>query len=179
MLGYAGNPFCGLPSESPQPLTSHLTQREEPVPVMDHPGVIRCLQVPFTKHVTFTIQRRARRPFGLYLGMPISLEPEIPMPDPAVDFHALGGVNLDRLERCLHLHAVRLTPGRYRVVGGAHTHWVDLYTASLPRCDCGDHLWRDQICKHILAALLREGDERVLSALRELVVTLRCRPMAA
>lgn len=53
------------------------------------------------------------------MGMSISLEPEIPMPDPAIDFqNALGGVTLDRLERFLHLHAVRLTPGRYRVVGG-------------------------------------------------------------
>jgi hypothetical protein len=101
------------------------------------------------------------------------------MPEPAINFEALGGVNLDRLERALQLHATRLAPGRFRVAGGTSSHWVDLYTAGLPRCDCGDHLWRDQICKHILAALLREGDERVLAALRELVVVLRSRPLAA
>lgn len=101
------------------------------------------------------------------------------MPEPAIDFRTLGGVNLDRLERSLQLHARRVSPGRYRIEGGEQVHWVDLYTASLPRCDCGDHLWRDQICKHILAALLREGDERVLAALRELVLSLRSRPLAA
>ena len=101
------------------------------------------------------------------------------MPEPAINFAALGGVDLDRLERSLQLHAVRVGPGRYRIAGGTQTHWVDLYTTGMPRCDCGDHLWRDQICKHILAALLREGDERVLAALRELVVALRSRPLAA
>ena len=100
------------------------------------------------------------------------------MREPAINFAALG-VDLDRLERGLQLHASRLSPGRYRVDGGEQTHWVDLYTAAIPRCDCGDHLWRDQICKHILAALLREGDEHVLASLRDLVVSLRHRALAA
>ncbi len=101
------------------------------------------------------------------------------MLEPAIDFEALGGVDLDRLERCLLLHASRIGPGRYRVDRGSQAHWVDLYTTGLPRCDCGDHLWRDQACKHILAALLREGDERVFAALRELAVAFRSRPLAA
>jgi hypothetical protein len=101
------------------------------------------------------------------------------MPQPAINFDALGGVDLDRLERCLGLRAWRAGPGRYRIAGGEQTHWVDLHTAGIPRCDCGDHLWRDQICKHILAALLREGDERVLAALGALVTALRSRPIAA
>jgi hypothetical protein len=96
----------------------------------------------------------------------------------ASDFQRLG-VSLARLERCLGLRAVRVAPGRYQVTGGAQTHWVDLFTTGLPRCDCGDHLWRDQICKHILAALLREGDERVLTALVELILHLRNPPIAA
>jgi hypothetical protein len=108
-----------------------------------------------------------------------SLSPEDRMPEPAIDFAAAGGVNAGRLERSLQLHAARVGPGRYRVAGGAQLHWVDLYTASHPRCDCGDHLWRDQVCKHILAALLREGNERVLAALRELIAGLRSSPAAA
>jgi hypothetical protein len=111
--------------------------------------------------------------------MPDSSLPEDFMPEPAIDFEAAGGVNAGRLERSLQLHAARIGPGRYRVAGGSQLHWVDLYTASHPRCDCGDHLWRDRICKHILAALLREGDERVLVALRELIAELRARPVAA
>lgn len=101
------------------------------------------------------------------------------MPACTINFEALGGVNLDRLERALQLHAEHAGPGRYRISGGESTHWVDLYTSGLPRCDCGDHVWRDQVCKHILAALLREGDERVLAALRDLVLVLRSRPLAA
>lgn len=92
---------------------------------------------------------------------------------PAIDFDAAGGIDLERLERSLQLRGERIGRGRYRVDGGAGDHWVDLYTTSHPRCDCGDHLWRERICKHILAALLREGNERVLSALGTLVTRVR------
>lgn len=98
---------------------------------------------------------------------------------PAIDFDAAGGVDLDRLERSLQLTAQRMGEGRYHVLGGAHDHWVDLHTTSHPRCDCGDHLWREQLCKHILAALLREGNDRVVGALGRLVARLRGFPQAA
>ena len=87
---------------------------------------------------------------------------------PAIDFERAGGVDLDRLERSLTLEGRRVGEGRYHVVGGDHDHWVDLYTTSIPRCDCGDHLWRERICKHILAALLREGNDTVVRALGSL-----------
>ncbi len=67
-----------------------------------------------------------------------------------------------RLARSLRLAGVKVGEGRYRVDGGREAHWVDLYTASIPRCDCADHLWRESVCKHILAALVREGHERVI-----------------
>jgi hypothetical protein len=86
----------------------------------------------------------------------------------AIDFAAAGGVDLDRLERSLTLDGMRVGHGRYYVLGGDHPHWVDLYTTSIPRCDCGDHILRDQIFKHILAALLREGDDTVVRALGSL-----------
>ena len=92
---------------------------------------------------------------------------------PLVDFDAAGGVNLDRLERGLTLHAARVGDGRYRVTGGSGDHWVDLFTAAHPRCDCGDHVWRDQVCKHILAALLREGNEHVVRALATVIARAR------
>lgn len=82
-------------------------------------------------------------------------------------------VDLERLERSLGLRARPLGGGRYRVDGGAGVHWVDLYDAAVPRCDCGDHLWRSRNCKHVLAALLREGDERVVRALGEMVREIR------
>jgi SWIM zinc finger len=89
------------------------------------------------------------------------------------------GVDLPRLERSLALRTERVGHGQYRVSGGAATHWVSLYGADQPRCDCGDHLWREQVCKHILAALLREGNEGVVGALGELVATLRNNARAA
>ncbi|HEY2067529.1 MAG TPA: SWIM zinc finger family protein [Gemmatimonadaceae bacterium] len=93
-----------------------------------------------------------------------------------IDIDAVGGVDLDRLGRSLRLQGERVGEGRYHVTGGSHDHWVDLYTTSHPRCDCGDHLWREQICKHILAALLREGHDRVVEALGRLFE--RVQPMA-
>ncbi len=63
------------------------------------------------------------------------------MAHPAIDFERAGGVDLDRLERSLKLEGRRVGEGRYHVAGGDHDHWVDLYTTSIPRCDCGDHLW--------------------------------------
>ena len=95
------------------------------------------------------------------------------MAHPAIDFEQAGGVDLDRLERSLKLEGRRVGEGRYHVVGGDHDHWVDLYTTSIPRCDCGDHLWRDRICKHILAALLREGNDTVVRALGSLFERVR------
>ena len=92
---------------------------------------------------------------------------------PAIDFDRLGGVDLDRLERGLQLVAQRVGDGRYHVTGGESDHWVDLYSTSLPRCDCGDHLWREQLCKHILAGLLREGNDRVVTAVGRLFARLR------
>lgn len=100
------------------------------------------------------------------------------MPMIEIDVEKAGGVEPGRLERCLGLQVEQIGPGQYLVTGGAEEHWVDLRSRLLTRCDCGDHLWRERICKHILAAMLREGDERVIRevgglvhALRELVVS--------
>jgi hypothetical protein len=92
---------------------------------------------------------------------------------PAIDFSSAGGVDRARLERSLGLHGEKIGYGRYLFTGGAEPHWVDLYTAAFPRCDCADHLWRDAVCKHILAALIREGNEMVLAEVGRLVAGLR------
>ena len=84
-----------------------------------------------------------------------------------------GSVDSARLERSLKLSGQRIAPGKYLVTGGEEQHWVDLDDPFRARCDCGDHLWRERTCKHILAALLREGDERVIRAVGSLLVELR------
>jgi hypothetical protein len=93
-------------------------------------------------------------------------------PEPAINC-AEAVIDPDRLERSLRLAGDRVGRGQYHVTGGAQEHWVDLHTPRHPRCDCGDHLWREQICKHILAALLREGNAEVIAALGGLVQRLR------
>ena len=90
-----------------------------------------------------------------------------------IDVDAAGGIESGRLERCLGLTVEPVGPGRYVVTGGDEPHWVDLRSRFVPRCDCGDHLWRERVCKHILAALLREGDERVIREVGGLVHALR------
>jgi hypothetical protein len=90
-----------------------------------------------------------------------------------IDVAAAGGIEPGRLERCLGLSVQAAGRGRYLVSGGTEPHWVDLHSRLVPRCDCGDHLWRERICKHILAAMLREGDERVISEVGGLVHALR------
>ena len=108
----------------------------------------------------------APAPRGAESGIPPHTRGTVPV---LIDFDAAGGVDLDRLERSLELDGERIGYGRYRVTGGAQVHWVDLYSTAHPRCDCGDHLWRERICKHILAALLREGNDRVVAALGRLL----------
>jgi hypothetical protein len=82
-------------------------------------------------------------------------------------------IDFGRLERGVQLTCERVGNGRYRVTGGKGQHWVDLHTPNHPRCDCGDHLWRDAYCKHILAAQLHEGKAEVISAVGTLVGRLR------
>lgn len=96
-----------------------------------------------------------------------------------IHIRAAGGVDLARLERGLSLRVRPAGPGRFRVSGGREKHWVDLVTHGQPRCDCGDHLWREAVCKHILAALLRVGDERVPEGIRVRVSELRVGSQAA
>jgi hypothetical protein len=101
------------------------------------------------------------------------------MKQPAINFAAAGGIDRERLVRSLALHGRHVGHGRYHFTGGTEPHWVDLYTAQFPRCDCADHLWRDSICKHILAALIREGHEQVIGEVGRLVSQLRERSVAA
>lgn len=42
-------------------------------------------------------------------------------------------------------------PGQFYVTGGKEPHWVNLSHMDVPMCDCGDHLWRDRLCKHVRA----------------------------
>jgi hypothetical protein len=95
--------------------------------------------------------------------------------NPLIDIEMAGGICPSRLERALSLSVTPLddTPQRYEITGGAEPHFVDLADPLSPRCDCGDHLWRDAVCAHILAALYREADPRVLDAARQLVSSLR------
>ena len=88
-------------------------------------------------------------------------------------------LEMGRVERGVQLECESLGNGRFKVTGGASTHWVDLIAPDHPRCDCGDYLWRDKVCKHIIAARLREGDEEALFQVGALVKSLRNRTEAS
>jgi hypothetical protein len=88
----------------------------------------------------------------------------------AIDFDLAGPIDIGRLRRATRLTAEPAGDGRWCVRDVSGMHWVDLYHPEFPRCDCEDHLWRDEICKHMLAALIREGHPLVLLALRAMVV---------
>ena len=103
----------------------------------------------------------------------VGLNAEETMIERPLEITAGVSVDLSRLERGIALQVRPVGRGRFRVSGGRETHWVDLVSHNQPRCDCGDHLWREALCKHILAALLRQGDERVLEGVRTLVSELR------
>lgn len=46
----------------------------------------------------------------------------------------------------------------FQVMGGDEPHWVGLSTGyRSANCDCGDFTYRQRICKHISAVLLRIG----------------------
>lgn len=89
-----------------------------------------------------------------------------------VNIDAAGGIEPGRLARAFSLAVRRTERGRYLVTGGEEHHFVDLIDPSVERCDCGDFLRQDRVCYHLLACLLREGDERVLQATGRLVQRL-------
>ena len=90
-----------------------------------------------------------------------------------VNIEAAGGIDPARLARALRLSVQRIERGRYQVSGAKSVHYVDLIDPAMERCDCGDFLWRQLVCQHLLACLLREGDERVVAAAARLVAALR------
>jgi hypothetical protein len=67
-----------------------------------------------------------------------------------------------RAERSLSLAVHPQGGGHYRVTGGEEAHEVNLRDVMVPLCDCGDHAWRNKMCKHIVAALVVLGDPRAL-----------------
>ena len=83
-------------------------------------------------------------------------------PHPPINFAKLPPIDPARFAKALALIARRTDHGRYVVQhhpdeGPLQSYNVDLVSEDVPRCDCGDHLWRDSLCKHILAALVAEG----------------------
>jgi hypothetical protein len=86
-----------------------------------------------------------------------------------IDVDRAGGIDPERLLRAMQLRVERVGRGQYRVTGGDETHYVDLIDPRLERCDCADHLLRQLVCKHLLACLLREGDDRVIRSLGRLM----------
>jgi len=76
-------------------------------------------------------------------------------------------IELYRLCRALHLDCERIADQQYRVSGAGHAYTVNL--RSTPECPCEDRTLAGQACKHLLRAMLAEGDRDVLQTLRVIV----------
>lgn len=91
------------------------------------------------------------------------------MTHPSIDFEKLGRIDPERFDRAMALLPEAMANGQYRVRKAndpkSDPHNVDLFSADLPRCDCGDHLWREQLCKHILACLIHLNHPAVAPAI--------------
>lgn len=97
------------------------------------------------------------------------------MTHPPINFDKLKPIDRDRLSRALLLGTARIGPGQYRVFNPVDPlkapHYVDLASSDTPRCDCGDHEYRDMLCKHIIAALLADNNPVAAEALAEYMRT--------
>jgi hypothetical protein len=87
------------------------------------------------------------------------------------------GFDLARVEKALRLQARKIGHRQFEVAGGETLHYVDLAPRVACPCDCGDHVWRGDThlgpCKHVLRALLAEGDADVLLAVAALLTATR------
>lgn len=90
-----------------------------------------------------------------------------------IDIDAAGGIDPARLARALKLSVRRIGRGKYELSREEAVYHVDLIDPQMDRCDCPDFTWRQVVCQHLLACLLREGDERVVRAVARLVLGLR------
>lgn len=89
---------------------------------------------------------------------------------PAITDHAYATITPETVARAADLELTSCeNPGQYYVTGGSDGHYVDLYDPNLDRCDCEDYLWRDRICKHVVAVLVHINDHRLGNRLRELM----------
>lgn len=76
---------------------------------------------------------------------------------------------LIRLARAVHLNVHRDGTRTFSVRGGARPHQVILGKDG-DSCDCEDFQFGNRTyCKHLLAVRLKEGDQRVIGALRRIV----------
>jgi hypothetical protein len=94
---------------------------------------------------------------------------------PPINFPKLPPIDRDRLSRALLLGTARLSRGQFRVFAPTdplrEPHYVDLVSADVPRCDCGDYEFRSVLCKHIIACLLAENHPAAAEALAEYLRT--------
>lgn len=70
-----------------------------------------------------------------------------------------------RVRRALDLHVEQAAPAQYHVRGPeGEDEYVEIYPHF--HCHCGDAIFREVICKHIIAALLAYGDEEAVDLAR-------------
>jgi hypothetical protein len=73
-------------------------------------------------------------------------------------------IDLYRLCRAVHLDCERIADHRYRVSGAGHSYEVNLEADR--ECPCPDAV---RPCKHVLRAMMAEGDRDTVQSLRAVV----------
>ena len=78
-------------------------------------------------------------------------------------------LDMKRVGRAVDLAVENVGEGEYRVWSSRN----EYYVALLPHydCPCGDFVWRNELCKHIIAALLFHGDEEAQSLAEQIIGT--------
>jgi hypothetical protein len=73
-----------------------------------------------------------------------------------------------RVAKAVDLNVVRMDDDHFKVYSSRNEYFVAL--RPYYDCGCGDFVWRNEVCKHLIAALLWDGDEEARGLANELIV---------
>lgn len=92
-------------------------------------------------------------------------------PRPKLEFDRIQDAITLRVERRMDVRGAFVVYGKTDVYNvrpiAEHPAW---------QCDCGDHLWRERLCKHIHSVLIEESDPEALDLMMQVMRGKRSEP---
>jgi len=73
-----------------------------------------------------------------------------------------------RVGKAMDLNVHRIDDDHFRVYSSRNEYHVAL--RPYYECGCGDFVWRNHICKHLIAALLWDGDDEARTIADEILI---------